>query len=410
MIALILAATGTLLSPNAWTQFRLTPGNNAVVAGSLQTSWTLKTKGAFSSSPVIAGGLLYIGNNAGEMFAIDPLSGKVKWTRRVANPIMSAAVVTGNLAIAGEGNEESPANSTPSHPIHVGDGPNVLLAFDRTNGNIVWKKWLPGSGMPMAAIVDGVLVQHNGGGYVLGVNPLTGASIYSVKVNSIASMSAAVPLSGGRFATSGVDQNAVLLMRAKDGAVLSRTRFADYGSGLGDCPMATDGTRLYCNYVLPPTGAVPMQTERTGILHAYAVTIATGKRAWDVVLEGGQVPKRNEAAIPLLTRGMLYMGSSVAPLLHAIDPARGTIRWRFRAHGPIKGGIVEVKGVLYFGDFAGYLWAVNASNGSVIGARRMHVVFNVGSPVVAGQTLIIGSRDGTLFALPLAWIRAGRDR
>lgn len=122
------------------------------------------------------------------------------------------------------------------------------------------------------------------------------------------------------------------------------------------------------------------------------------------------IPIRNEAAIPLLTRGTLYMGSSLAPYVHAIDPRSGSVRWRFRAHGPVKGGIVELGGVLYFGDFGGYLWALNAERGTVIGARKMRVPFNVGSPVIAGQTLIVGARDGTLFALPLAQIRSGRDR
>ncbi len=80
------------------------------------------------------------------------------------------------------------------------------------------------------------------------------------------------------------------------------------------------------------------------------------------------------------------------------------------ARGAIKGGIAEVGGTLYFADLGGYLWAVRASDGRVIGRKNMRAPFNVGSPLVAGQTLIVGSRGGTLFAVPLAAIRAAHDR
>ncbi|MFN2449185.1 MAG: PQQ-binding-like beta-propeller repeat protein [Candidatus Baltobacteraceae bacterium] len=411
MIALLLAlATGSLDSPQTWTQFRLASSNNAVVRGSLQTMWTLKTAGPFSSSPAIAGGVLYVGNNAGRMYAIDPATGTVKWTARVHNPLMAVPIVYGRLVIVGEGNEKSPNGSTPSDPIHVGSPPNALVAFDRLTGAIVWERALQGSGMPMPAIVDGMLVQHNGAGYVLGVNPADGAVAYARNVTAIASMTAALPLGGGRFATAGVDPNEVLMLRASDGGVIWRSVFSASASGIGDCPAVSDRVRIYCDYDTPPASGVPMQTERSSIFRAYALDAATGKKLWDAPLERGIVPKRNEAAIPLLVHGTLYLGCSLAPYVHALDPATGSVRWRFRAHGPVKGGIVEAGGVLYFGDFGGYLWAVNAKNGSVIGARKMHVPFNVGSPVVAGQTLVIGAANGTLFAMPLAHVRSGKDR
>jgi outer membrane protein assembly factor BamB len=160
---------------------------------------------------------------------------------------------------------------------------------------------------------------------------------------------------------------------------------------------------------MPPSSATPVQTERINVFRAYALDAKTGKKLWDVLLQKGMLPKRNEAAIPLLARGTLYMGSSVSPYVHAIDPQTGRIKWRIQTHGPVKGGIVEAGGTLYFGDYGGYLWAINAGNGAVVGVKNMRTAFNVGSPIVAGQTLVIGSRGGTLFALPLASIRSSHD-
>jgi outer membrane protein assembly factor BamB len=391
-------------------QFRLNDANNAVLPGTLQTAWQIRGLGPFSSSPSVAGGILYVGDNTGGLYAIDPVTGRMFWRAHVSNPIMSSPIVYKNLVIVGEGDENSPQGSSPSHPIRVGKPPSALIAFDRTNGAMRWRIPLKGSGMPTPAIVQGVLVHHNGAGEVLGVRPETGALLYARNLHSIASMVAAIPVGIGQFATSGVDANAVWLLDAKDARVVWRSQFSPIASGLGDCPAASDGKRLYCNYVMPPLSSTPVQTERQAVVRAYAIDLRTGKRTWDVVLDKGPLPKRNEAAIPLVANGLLYVGSSVQPVMHALDPQTGAVKWQHATRGPIKGGIVAVGDAIYFGDLAGYLWALDAKTGKVIGAKNTGTPFNVGSPVVVGQTLIIGSRGGTLLAIPLNQIRTARDR
>lgn len=403
-------ATQTVSSPQAWTQFRLENSNNAVLPGSLEVAWRVRGLGPFSSSPTLAGGTLYIGDNTGAVYALDPVSGKTLWRARVTNPIMSAAIVYKNVVIVGEGDENSPQGSSPSHPIRVGAPPSALIAFDRKSGALRWRLALKGSGMPTPAIIDGILVHHNGAGDVLGVRPETGAVIYARNIHSVASMVAALPVAGGRFATSGIDTNAVWLLNAKDGSVVWRRDFSAVASGLGDCPAASDGTRLYCNYVMPPSTTLPVQTERQAVMRAYAIDLRTGKRVWDVALDKGVLPKRNEAAIPLLANGTLYFGSSVDSSMHALDPQTGTLKWKHSTHGSVKGGVVAVDGTIYFGDLGGYLWALDAKTGNVIGVLRTGTPFNVGSPLVIGQTLVIGSRGGTLVAVPLKQIRGSHDQ
>lgn len=407
--AMVRAATVAVNAPANWTQFRLQNSNNVALAGTLQTAWQTKTGGAFSSSPVIAGGVLYIGDNHGRLSAIDPQNGRVLWSYQAANPIMSAPIVYGNAVIVGEGDENSPQGSSPSHPIRVGKPPSALIALDRQDGSILWKVPLPGSGMPTPAIIGGILVHHNGAGHVMGIDPATGKVLYDRNLHSIASMVGALPMPGGRFVTSGIDANAVWMLNARDGSVVWKSTFSPVASGIGDCPPVTDGARIYCNYVMPPSTATPVQTERYNLFRAYAADAKTGKKLWDVLLEGGMLPKRNEAAVPLLVNGTLYMGSSVSPTMHAIDPKTGTVKWRMHTHGPVKGGIVDAGGTLYFGDLNGYLWAVNAGTGRVVGVKNMHTEFNVGSPIVAGKTLIVGTKTGTLLALPLSSIRDSRD-
>lgn len=400
----------SVASPENWMQFRLHNDNNAVIPGSLAVSWRLTTAAGFSSSPSLAGGTLFIGNNGGELFAIDVQSGRTRWKATVQNPLMSAPIVYGDVVIVGEGNENSPQGSTPSHPIRVGAPPSALLAFRRTTGQLAWRTPLNGSGMPTPALIAGTLYHHDGSGTLVAVNPANGTVLYRRALRSIASMSAILPMGSAAFITQGVDPNAVYAIDAPTGRVRWRTLFSSVASGLGDCPSAADSRHVYCDYVVPPTAATPVQTERRAQSRAFALDVRTGKRVWDVVLEQGTLPKRNEAAIPLVTPQSVIIGSALTNRVYALDPSTGRVQWRASTHGPVKGGIALVRGTLYFGDLGGYVWAVEASSGHTIGVRNTRTPFNVGSPIVAGQTLIIGSRGGTLLALPLSVIRSSHDR
>jgi outer membrane protein assembly factor BamB len=401
--ALLMAAVAP-----AWTQFRLGPQNNAVVAGTLETTWRIETGGQISASPTVVDGTLYIGNNNGSLYAIDVSSGQIIWKAHVTNPLMSAPLVYGDAVIVGEGDPTS-RSSSPSEPVMVGQGPSALIAFDRHSGAIRWQAPLTGSAMPTPAIIDGILVNHDGAGWINGIDPSTGEKRYANSIGSMASMTAILPVDGGDFITAGVGSNAVWRLHADGGSVVWRSPFSKGASGIGDCPQVSDGVRVFCDYVSP---VFPDQWTVIGDLaveRVYAVDLRSGAQRWDVALEAGTLPGRNEAAIPLLSGGLLYLGSSVAPWMHALDAASGILTWETPTRGAVKGGIVEIGGIVYFGDFAGYLWALDAKTGRVVGDKNMHTAFNVGSPIVDGKTLVIGSDSGSIIAVPLQSVRSSHD-
>jgi outer membrane protein assembly factor BamB len=310
--------------------------------------------------------------------------------------------------IVGEGDQNTYTRSNDD-TMSVGSGENAIIAIDRRNGKERWRVAMDGSAMPTPALIDGILVHHGGSGLLAALDPSSGKVLYTRDLGSIASMSASVPIAGDRFVSAGQSQNGVWAFYAKDGSTLWNARFPRTASGVGDCPPATDGTRVYCDYLMPPDGYKETGVGQLATQHVYALDASNGNFLWDVSTESGTAPRFNEAAIPLLDRGMIFAGSSIGAWLHAFDAASGKLAWRTAVRGPVKGGAVAKDGVIYFGDLSGYLWALDESTGRVLGRKHFATGFNVGSPIIAGKTLIVGSNTGDVIATPLSDISTAKD-
>ena len=410
LLAIVLAASTLVHSPGAWTQFRLNAASNAVLSGTLSVEWTRATGGGYSSSPVLVDGTLYAANNDGWLYALDPATGRIRWKYHGHNALMAQPIVFGGSVIESEGDARPIMGTTLQDPVRVGGGPNALFAVDARSGALQWRTVLPGSGMPTPAILDGVLVNHDGAGFISGTDPRDGHTLYRLRLPSVASMSAVRPIAGDRYLTGGSFEPAVFALRAHDPALVWRHLFPSNAGGVGDCPAASDGVYLFCNYLVFQNDALFAHIGDPATMHAYALRLSDGATVWDVPLERGKMVPRNESAIPLVTGYAVYEGSAIAPYVHALDRKTGKLRWRLRAHGAIKGGLVERAGVVYFGDLAGYLYAADARTGVLLGSRHFPTAFNVGSPILAGRTIFDCGKNGLIVALRIGDLQAPNRR
>jgi len=263
--------------------------------------------------------------------------------------------------------------------------------------------------MPTPAIIDGTLVHHDGSGEILFVDPEDGTVIARRNAHSVAAMSAIVPTGNGRFITNGVRQPTMQEWDVHDASQRWLTELNPSGKGAGDCPAASDGRFVFCDYAGPPDATATLERGAPAAERVYAVDESSGELVWEVPLEVGIMPRYNLSAIPMVAGDTLYVGSAVAPYVHALGTEDGKLRWSTRVHAPVKGSVAFARGVVYFGDLAGYLWALDARTGRIVGCKNMHTAFNVGSPVIAGETLVIGTKTGAVIAEPLDDIRASHD-
>lgn len=131
--------------------------------------------------------------------------------------------------------------------------------------------------------------------------------------------------------------------------------------------------------------------QNTGI--ARSTLPATLKVLW--TYEAGD-PIDSSAAI---VDGVVYVGCQSGDLL-AIDLATGKLKWKYRAtaNGIGESSPAVADGVVYIGDLDGVFHAVDAASG------KARWTFKTGaeiksSPVVAGDRVLIGSYDGSLYCL-----------
>lgn len=391
-----------------WHAFRLNPQLQAVVRDNrapVRARWRVRTDGGISSSPTYANGTVYVDTNGGSLYAFDYRTGSIRWRFRADNELMSAPLLDADTIIVSSGDEQ-PRVWNPPHYVVAGTGPSTIYAIDANTGRERWHLGIAGTGMPTGVLSGGLYIHASGTGTVLAIDTHTGHVRWQTSVASGSFMTALVDLGDGTILGSGGFPNAVYRLRVADGSVVWNHRFADCAAGFTDQPVAADAARVYGGYLkLQTNNPRCFGVLASGVQHVYALDLRSGKLLWNRTVSRGEVPSRNEGAVPLVRRGIIYIGSAVAPEMHAISSLTGHSIWKRMAGGAIKGGSVVVDGRLYFGDLSGRLWSLDAASGATRGVLRENTSFNVGSPIVVNRTLIIGSRDGTVIAVPIDDVR-----
>jgi outer membrane protein assembly factor BamB len=401
---------------NAWSQFRLGGGLNVVVVNPKlprTVTWRFDAgQKGISSSPVVYRDLVLVNSNDGSLYAIDAATGKLRWQYFGSDDLMSQPVYAHGLAIVTSGNEWCYICFYPNYVVG-GSGLNEIAAVDLRDGREVWNKRIGGSGMPTPALVGDDVVHGDGSGAVLAFRERTGAPDWAVRLPSEFAMSSAVTGPDGRIYLSGVFQAGVFALNGTNGKLTWQHLFSKYYQGPGDGPMASSGTVLFTQYLqsLASYGKWGWMVQVGSPVQSHIVALDkhTGRLLWDVTVAHGKAPPHNQASIPLVYRGRLYEGSPVAAVVNCLDALTGRMLWQLRTGGAVSGGMVARDGVVYFGDRAGYLWAVNAATGSIIGRLHENAHFRVGSPIILNNSLIDGTNGGTVLALPLSAIRGAHD-
>jgi outer membrane protein assembly factor BamB len=389
-----------------------------------RVKWTFPTGDRITSSPSYANGIVYVGSDDGQLYAIDAATGRQRWMHRTGGPVSSSPAVGGGR-------------------VYVVSDDGRLHALDAATGELQWKfatqgerrfeaKGLHGMQprtqtfadpfdvyLSSPVLAEGLVIFGSGDGQVYAVDAATGAQRWAFKTGDVVHASPA--LAGGVVYIGSWDRNVYAL-----DAATGRERWR-YTTG--------NDTVIYNQIGIASSAAIAdglvFVGGRDGKFHV--VDAKTGAAKWVHNNNGGWT-----IASPAVRNGVVYFPTSDGTRFKGLDASTGEVKIDLQNKAVSFSSPAIVGEVALYGTSDGYLNAVSLRDGSLlsrfqtdgskengarytdstgrmqtgtmypdrtldgmmIGMRTMMTLGSVlSSPVVAGGVVYFGSTDGYLYAV-----------
>lgn len=391
--------------------------------------WTFKTGGAVVSSPVLAGGVVYVGSDDTNLYALDQSSGALKWK-----------FATGN----GKDVPGAPIRSTPAvvdGAVFFGCYDGNFYSVDAATGALRWKFAMPGERKFTARGLHGYLPRQQAIPDFWDLyqsSPVIGGGLvyFGCGDGNLYALDVATGALKWKFATGDV-------VHASPALAAGVLYFGSWDTNLYAVDAATGELKWKFK-----TGEDPVNFNQTGIqsspcvtggmvyfgcrdFHLYAVDAKTGQEKW-------KYKNTWVIASPVVRDGRVYGTTSIPSVFFALDAATGKELYKTDVKAPAFSSMALAGNLAYFGNFVGSLYAVDVTEGKVVwtfqtpaakanangylkadGSIEFAKVFTsqyyedmyaasvklfslgsiVSSPAVAGGVVFVGSADGNVYAL-----------
>lgn len=393
----------------------------------LLPAWSFDTAKTVTASPVVAGGIVYVGDWAGIMYAVDAADGSLVWSYQTAPAPGSAfGPIDSSAAIA-----DLPVRRL----VIFGAGPR-LYALDAADGSLVWVTYVgavDGGGTPIlpndpiqvesSPLVwnDTVYVgmdTHNhpdadtGGirGGVLALDVHTGNVLWKFEPELGLGEGC-----GGVWSSPALDPSRGLVFfgtanceRDPAHPVWASPHVEDVSA----IDAATGAPVWAANLHVPNRldvdfGATPnlfMDADGRTVVGAggkdalyYALDPDTGTTFWSTLAaEPGNIME--DFAVggfigsPAIFGGNVFGGTALggAPYFHALDGRNGGILWQDFTVGPSYAASATVNGVVFHGALDNLLRGYDAASGTILFSMPLQGPISSG-PAIVGDSLYVGS-------------------
>jgi outer membrane protein assembly factor BamB len=343
----------------AWPLFRGDPQMTGMAAAPLPEKlsllWSFKVdEGVFEGTPAIVGGVAYIGDLDGKLYALDLNTGKKKWE-----------YFTGEKFV---GFNTAPA--VRDGLLYIGDVNGKFYCLNAEDGKPVW-------GFETEAEInsspnfykDNVLIgSQDATLYCL--NAKSGDVVWKFSIDD--QIRCSPTIAGNRCFLAGCD---------------SRLHVIDLDKGEKVADVPIDG----------PTGVTPAAKGDLTFFGTeggtfFAVDWKQAKVAWKWT---GDQNGQGIRSSPAVTEGLVIFGGR-DKLLHALNAADGREVWTFLTRGKIDSSPVIAGNRVYVGSADGRVYGVDLKTGQKTWEYEAGGHF-VGSPAVAAGKLVIASDDGVVY-------------
>jgi outer membrane protein assembly factor BamB len=333
--------------------------------------WTYRGSALLEFPPVIHGDTMFVLGDSGVALAIDKLTGRVIWQRKVGT--LSAA-----SPAVGDGLVFLPVLSTTPGATVPGQG--RFVALSEQTGRVVWSMTIPGGSESSPLAWGQTLYFGDQDGTVYAIQASTGRVKWTYHASG--AVKGGVAYANGTLYFADYDGRAYAV-QASDGHQIwaVSTDGADDGFGSG-------------NFYSTP--AVAFGRVYIGNTDGYVYSFAadTGQLAWSTGTGAYVYSSPAVANVPGLGP-TVYIGS-YSGYFYAFNAQSGAVRWSHDAGGRISGSPTIVGDVVYYSNLAS-----KTTTGLNVRTGRVAFAFAAGAftPVIADPTAIYLVGYADLFQL-----------
>ncbi|MFW5927432.1 MAG: outer membrane protein assembly factor BamB [Wenzhouxiangella sp.] len=337
---------------------------------SVEEVWSTRTgKGSGKSRPdfrpLYDDGLIWVGDRAGNIVAVDAESGRIEREFETGLPLSSGPnVVDGRLL--------------------VGTFDGEILMLDAANGRELWRNRMSSEVLAQPQLHDGIVIARSIDGRVFGFDENDGRRtwVYDRSVPLLTLRGNSDPLTRAGRVYIGYDDGMVVALDAAEGTVEWEQRVSEPEGRTElerladiDGPMVVVGGDLYVATYHGRLAGMAVESGR--LLWVREIASHTG----------------------LSLRRIRLAASDASDTIWLVDRRNGATEWkdesltRREITRP-----VFFRGLLVVGDFEGYLHFYDADTGELVARERASRDRPVTAPLVVGNTLYILDTEGTLSA------------
>ncbi|MGE5637413.1 MAG: PQQ-binding-like beta-propeller repeat protein [Chloroflexota bacterium] len=364
------------VSNGSWPMFRHDASRSSIGTGgpsNLTLVWKFATDGAVMSSPSIVNGILYIGSQDKNVYAIDAWSGTLIWNFTTAGTIESSpAVVDGK--------------------VFVGSDDGYIYCLDAQKGDILWKRFVNGdspvtSGAAVMlrsspAVADNIVYIGSVDGNLYALNINSGAIVWKFETQGPITSSPTIS-DGMVYVTSEEPtEGALYKVNANTGELIWRKPLQYQHTFTGGTDM--QGT---------PTVANGMVFASTDLSEYYGIDVATSDTVWTFA---------NPDAIEFIVSSPIYLDGKLFIIdkydIACLNATTGKKIWSSYSGDELYVSPSYADGNLYVVTSQRHIFIINATNGDRALAYTTPSA-SWSSPTLSNGRLYIGNNDWNIYCL-----------
>jgi polyvinyl alcohol dehydrogenase (cytochrome) len=406
-----------------WPMYQRDPAHSGYAAASridtsnvadLSQAWSYQTGSIVTGTPVVSGGMVYVGSWDGKMYALREADGQLVWS-------LDAGRISDNCG-ATYGIDSTAA--VVEGRLYFGAANCNLYSVNAANGNVIWRTQLADAAQgwhlwSSPLVFDGKiyvgLASHCDHpcvrGSVVCVSAADGSVLWQTYTAPAGSTGAGVwsslaadpqrrmvYVASGNFC-EGTDTygDSILAFNADSGAIVwqfkNEARNRDVENlDFGASPVLFDVSGLPALAVASKDG------------YCYAVNRNTGELLWAMQVTDGSATG-GIISSAAAANGKIYLGAQVTGggKVVALDQRLGQILWEQPQPSGIVGAAAVANGVVFIGGGDGTLRAYDAETGATLWSAQRGAIW--GGVSVTADRLFVGSNDGSVYSFQLNAIR-----